>query len=414
MPAYDTYSKADNPAIGQSGNPSFTATVADREGNRGKISREAGSEAELRESLRAEGYIVLGVEKSKRRSARRLKKLSLFEIETGLRQLSSLLKSGVSLVWALDTIAGESRGGANAWNFIQKRVTEGGRLADAMREANAGFDELTCTLAQTGEDSGELDKALRRASEQLESRRELRLAVLNALAYPMIAVLMALGVSAFLVTSVIPKISEFLISAGADLPETTRLMLDIADFFREKGVAIATGLAATLAAWFVLRQWSKTREIEDAFLLKVPVTGGILRLSAVALVARSMQMMLDSGVTLLSSLGAAAGLPANRRFRRRIANARDAVEAGSTLKDAFAGAKEFPGIFKRMVAVGEQTGNLADAFGEAAYFHEGALKRAVKRFSIIIEPVLILVTAVIVGFVYIAFFMALFSLSAAA
>lgn len=388
----------------------FEISAIGKNGEELKFRRLAPDEDALRRLLQSEGIIAIGIKVSaERKKARRY---TCRSAETDLRQLSSLLKSGVSLVWALDTLASRPR--SDVWRFLHSKVLEGARLADSMRETGGAFDELTCTLAEVGENSGELDKSLRRASEQLEARRELRTMVLNALAYPVLAVLMAVGVAAFLAGSVIPKISDFLVSTGAELPPMTRLLLDISSFLRNNSPAMAVGILALAAAWWSLGRFAKTRDMEDAFLLRLPITGKILRLSGTALASRAMEMMLASGVTLMAALGAVRHLPSNRRFRRRLLEAEDLVERGSTLAEALSGAKEFPELFRNIASVGEKTGNLAEAFGEAAYFHEGALRQAVKRFAMLIEPVMILVTALIVGFVYVAFFMALFSLSAAA
>lgn len=250
-----------------------------------------------------------------------------------------------------------------------------------------------------------------RAADQMEARRNLRTQVINALVYPALAVAMAVGVSAFLVLAVIPKISEFLRSGGAELPELTQLLMDCSAWVRANGLSLAVGLVASAVAWNVVRRNERGREAQDVLLLRLPVAGRILRLSGTALFARSMQIMTESGVTLLDALATASRLMANRRLRRRVARAHDLVMQGNTLRQSLAEAPEFLPMLSRMAAVGESTGALPEAFGEAARFHEMMLAVAVKRFAIVIEPVMICVTGLIVGFVYIAFFMAIFAIA---
>jgi type IV pilus assembly protein PilC len=165
------------------------------------------------------------------------------------------------------------------------------------------------------------------------------------------------------------------------------------------------------AVWIAVRLNEPGREIEDAFLLKVPVVGRILRLSGTALFARSMQIMAESGVPLIDTLDTCGRLMANRRFRRRVAATRDGVIQGQSLADSLKPAVEFMPMLRRMAAVGEVSGSLPESFGETARFHEMLLAIAVKRFGILIEPVMIAITGGIVGFVYIAFFMALFAIA---
>ena len=166
-----------------------------------------------------------------------------------------------------------------------------------------------------------------------------------------------------------------------------------------------------LGGWALLRLPRGGREMEDAFLLRLPVTGRILRLAGTALFARSMQMMTESGMTLLDSLTTGARLMSNRRFRRRIETAHEIVLRGGTLADSLSPAVEFTPMLRRMSAVGEVTGTLPEIFGETARFHEMLLALAVKRFGLLIEPVTICITGGIVGFVYVAFFMALFAMA---
>ncbi|MBR1870302.1 MAG: type II secretion system F family protein [Kiritimatiellae bacterium] len=391
----------------------FRITAAARDGGKRRFTRQAQSEAALREALRAEGLLPVEVKEVKTSTRRWFAKISSLEQETGLRQIASLLKSGVGLVLALETLQeNASRRAKQVWDRVRDAVLEGGRFRDALKDSGGGFDNLTLCLTAVGEEAGELDAALHRAADQLSARRELRLKVANALAYPLLAVCMALGVAAFLVVSVIPKISEFLVTGGAQLPAMTQTLLDVSDWLRANGAAVGIACAAALAAWICAGRFAAGREAEDVLLLKIPVTGNILRLSSAALFARSMQMMLASGVTLLDALEAAAGLVGNRRMAKRITAAHSRILAGKALAESLADAKEFPLLLRKMAAVGERTGNLADAFGESAHYHEDALKRAVQRFSMLIEPVMILVTGLIVGFVYVAFFMALFSLAA--
>ena len=126
-----------------------------------------------------------------------------------------------------------------------------------------------------------------------------------------------------------------------------------------------------------------------------------------------MEIMTQSGVTLIDSLSVAARLLSNRRLRRRVESARDGVVKGLSLEGALSGAVEFMPMLRSMAATGEASGSLPEAFGETARFHEMLLALAIRRFGMLIEPVMIVVTGLIVGFVYIAFFMALFAMAGA-
>ena len=401
----------------------FSATVRDADGVRRTVSREAESRDEFVAQLRAERMLVLSVEEVEDRGALPpawhpawLKPMTGFDVEMGLRQLASMLRSGIALLAALSTVEEQAPcpRAALAWRRVREAVFAGGSFAGALEKQVKKFGEITVRLADVGERSGELEHALTRAADQMESRRNLRTAVVNALVYPCVTVLMAIGVSAYLVVAVIPRLAEFLRDGGVELPGMTMMLMDFADFVKANGLAILGWLGAAVAAWVAGRFFRRTREMQDVFLLRMPVTGRILRLSGTALFARAMQIMVESGVTLLDALDVSRGLMSNLRYRRRIAAAHDGVMRGGSLADALRPAREFMPMLPRMAAVGEVTGSLADSFGEVARFHEMLLQIAIKRFGMLIEPVMLCVTGAIVGFVYIAFFRALFAIAGAA
>ena len=370
--------------------------------------------------LRAEKLLVLDVRETPEErdlpppwNPSWLKPVTGFDVEMGLRQLASMLRSGITLLKGIATVQDQafSPRAKRTWKRVKERILHGKSFAEALEEQPKRFGEIVVRLAEVGEKSGELEHAVSRAADQMEARRNLRTAVVNALMYPSLAVLMAVAVSAYLVVAVIPKIGEFLQSGGAALPPVTQTLMDSSEWVNTNGLSVLACVGGVVAAWIAVRLNESGREIEDAFLLKVPVVGRILRLSGTALFARSMQIMAESGVPLIDTLDTCGRLMANRRFRRRVAATRDGVIQGQSLADSLKPAVEFMPMLRRMAAVGEVSGSLPESFGETARFHEMLLAIAVKRFGILIEPVMIAITGGIVGFVYIAFFMALFAIA---
>lgn len=398
----------------------FEVTARDPGGVRRTFSREAETRDELMMQLRAEKLLVLDVRETPEErdlpppwNPSWLKPVTGFDVEMGLRQLASMLRSGITLLKGIATVQDQafSPRAKRTWKRVKERILHGKSFAEALEEQPKRFGEIVVRLAEVGEKSGELEHAVSRAADQMEARRNLRTAVVNALMYPSLAVLMAVAVSAYLVVAVIPKIGEFLQSGGAALPPVTQTLMDFSEWVNTNGLSVLACVGGVVAAWIAVRLNESGREIEDAFLLKVPVVGRILRLSGTALFARSMQIMAESGVPLIDTLDTCGRLMANRRFRRRVAATRDGVIQGQSLADSLKPAVEFMPMLRRMAAVGEVSGSLPESFGETARFHEMLLAIAVKRFGILIEPVMIAITGGIVGFVYIAFFMALFAIA---
>ena len=398
----------------------FKVTARDATGITRTQEREAESRSALMVRLRTEHVVVLSIEEVRTHDGLPpfwhpawLKPMTGFDVEMGLRQLASMLRSGVTLVKALATVAEQSLSprGQRTWQDVRNTIERGGTFAAALAQHPRHFSEIVIRLVEVGEKSGELERAVTRAADQMEAKRNLRMAVINALLYPFIAVSMAIGVSAYLVIAVIPKVAEFLTAGGAELPPITQMLLDFTNWVQLNGLNILICLAAAILVWIVIRLHSIGHEIEDAFLLRIPITGRILRLAGTALFSRSMQIMTESGITLLDALATAARLMTNRRFHRRVAASHDAVLRGESLESSLRPAIEFTPMLRRMVAVGEVSGALPETFSELARFHEMLLALAIKRFGMLIEPVAICIAGTIVGFVYIAFFMALFAMA---
>ena len=401
----------------------FTATVRDRDGNSRQIVRSAVSSSDLAAALRSEGLLVVSVSEapedfSGRSESRRFRfrRMSSFAVEMGLRQISSMLTSGITLLLAVRTVAEQSpsRRVRRVWDSIADKIVGGMSFAAALEDDVSTFGEITVRLAEVGEKTGELENTMRRAADQLENARDLRTAVVNALVYPALALITTFAVTAYLVGVVIPKLGEFLVESGGELPAVTQFLLDISGWFRLYSLDVLVWMAAAAALWWAVRLTEKGRELEDALILRIPLAGKVLKVAGTAIFARSVQIMTESGLTLLDTLDTSARIVTNRRLRRRVEACRAAIVAGSSLSDSLAGAREFMPMLRHMAAVGEVSGSLPNAFRETARYHELVLAITIKRLGIFIEPVMILITGTIVGFVYIAFFMALFAIATAA
>ncbi len=401
--------------------PTFRYTTRDTAGIAQSGTLTASSMEMLTSELRRRGLLVLDVEvvdyasKKPTITANPLTWLpaSSLDVEMGFQQLASMLHSGLSLLSALRTVAEQARRvrAAAVWHDVADRIEQGATFAGSLAAQGAVFSEHVIQLVRVGETSGNLDAALRSCAEHLERARQLRLTVVNALAYPAIVTLLAIGVASFMVLGVIPKIQKYLGGRGRALPAITQSLLDVADLVQTYLPYIGVGLLATVLALIFIYRWPPGRLVMDTIFLRIPVIGGVLRLAGTAIFSRGLSVLLESGVTLLDSLKTVEGLVGNRALAQRVAATREAVLRGGTLAASLGGGRTFMPMLARMVAVGESAGTLVPVLDEVARFHENQLVVTIRRMSVLIEPVVIIVVGSIVGFVYIAFFVALFSLA---
>jgi type IV pilus assembly protein PilC len=209
--------------------------------------------------------------------------------------------------------------------------------------------------------------------------------------------------------SVIPKLQKFIASRGHSLPTITQALLDGTAWLHSYGPVLLIVVMSVLAALWLTYRSGPGRLLLDRAALRVPVVGGLLRLAGTSAISHGLGLLLGSSITLLDALAVSQTLVGNRAMRRRIEDARQAVLEGRSCAEALRAGREFLPMLPQMVAVGEATGHLDRVFNEIASFHEKQLAASIRRFSALVEPVTILLVGSIVGFVYLAFFLALFS-----
>jgi type IV pilus assembly protein PilC len=399
--------------------PTFTFTARDPAGRPQAGQQEAASAAALVNSLRERGWLVLDVKPAVADAGPDwLALLNPFawlpprsiDVEVSLQQIAVMLRSGITLLAALKTVA-EQTGRASMrriWENIAERIQEGSSFGDAAA-SHGCFSHLVVQLIRVGEQTGTLEPVLTRAAEALERRRNLRTSLLTALMYPAIVFFAAIGVTVFMIVGVIPKLRVFLAALGRKLPPMTQFLIDLSDavqLYYVQGLIVFGAIVALLVAVYL---WPPGRLFLDRWLLRLPVIGRLFRLAATVQFARSLGSLIHSGITLVEALRTVEGLFRNRYVSGQVAAARNAVLRGGSLAPPLAVHDAFMPMLARMVAVGETAGTLDDVLEEVARFHESQLQSAIRQFSAIIEPVIVVVVGAIVGFVYIAFFMALFA-----
>lgn len=383
--------------------------------------RESLSESALLAQLRERGLLVFEirprederVDSGPLAALARLLPPRRIDVEVELRQLSFLLRSGVPLLAALRACARQStrRSMGDVWLDVARHVQGGATLTDSLSR-HACFPRIVLGLVGVGEQTGELDTVLERAADALERARERTTAVLTALTYPTIVVVLAIGTVAYLTLGLMPKLSRFLTGIGRDLPGPTRVLIDISTFVQTNLVGILVVVAAlvvfAVAAWFSPLR----RSFVDPLFLRVPIVARVVRLSNTASFANDLSLMLKSGLRLTAALRTVGSVLTNQRFRSAVERARERVLQGGSFSDALtAESGTFGPLVVNAVAVGESAGTLDAVLAHAAEFHDKRLRALIQRLGAIVEPAIIIVIGGIVGFVYVAFFMAIYAVA---
>lgn len=327
------------------------------------------------------------------------------------RQMSFMLRAGLPVAQALELAQAQlTNPRLNlTLRLMLKDIRVGQSLSSAMSKHKAVFPEMAINLVVAGETTGDLDQIMERLAIHLDKKAALRAQTINAMIYPAIVLLAAIGVGIFMVVKIIPKFSKFLMGKGKALPPSTQLLVDVSDSVRQHGLWLAGGAAALLLLVIVIYQTRNGRLWLDRLLLRLPVIGSLLVTGSMAQMNWALSILLRSGVTVFEALKITANLLGNRVYVDQLLAASNQILEGRDIARSI-DHQRIPPLVVQMVAVGEGTGALDEVLQELGIYYEKLLEIAIKRLSALIEPVMILVIGSMVGFVYYAFFQALFSL----
>ncbi len=308
-------------------------------------------------------------------------------------QLAILISAGVPLTEALQSLSNEEKG---YFRFllmsIRERVNSGASLSKALEDFRDVFPEFYIEMVRAGEESGTLEKVLQRLSDFLNKREEMKSRLRSAMIYPFIMVGVSIIVLSFLFSFVIPRIVKIFNDTKAVLPLLTRIMISVSNLFINYWWILLIFLVVTglLVRWMIKGR----RELIDRILLKVPVI--TLKGLYYSRFARIMSFLIEGGVPLLKALEISSGVTGNSYLASLIRTTRQRVAEGQSLSSSLEG---FAPVFLQLIATGERSGRLAQAFDRAASTYEENFARALSRMVSIIEPVIIIIMGLIVGLI---------------
>lgn len=396
-------------------------------GRRARGFVEAEDAPAARAALRAQGVLPVAVAPAPGRAAgprprgpvgRALSRwfVGRLAVEQAFMQLVVLLRGDVAVVEALETVAELSDGYlAQALAETAQAVRGGSSLAKAMRAAMPWVGELYLGLVAVGEANGSLPRMFDYCVGLMANRRKLRNEVIRALTYPAIVVLMGLGVGWYVSAVAIPQIVSVMGDPGR-LPPITRSLLTTSEWVRSDGYWLILGPVLFAAALALLRRLPALGLLFDRVGLALPLFGKVARFSGNALFNHTLALLIESGISVVESLALIRGTLANAFYRRQVAAARASVLAGKPLSEGLAATAlgRLSPLSKALVRVGESSGNLADGLRYAGDYYAQALARRLDLLGKLVEPALVIVVGGMVAYVYVAFFMGMAAMNAAA
>ncbi len=331
------------------------------------------------------------------------------------RELSVLLKSGVSLGETLESLLQKTKHGAlrNILETLLANVENGQSFAHALEHFPKVFDPLYVNLVKLGETSGTLRENLDFLTRQLEASYTLRKKIQGIVLYPMIVFAMALILGALISVFILPRLIKLFDSFNVVLPLSTRALLWIAYFMQAYGVIFFLSIFGLLVLWRFIISLSIIKPYWHRFLLSIPVAGGLLEDIAVAHFCRDMGIMLQSGLPIFEALAVEEKVMSNRAVARLVVTLSQAVARGKTLADELSGKRYaiISPLAIKMIAAGERTGKLGETFIYLENFFEAEADRKIKNLTVLFEPILLLAIGAIVVFLALAILTPIYSLT---
>jgi general secretion pathway protein F len=401
--------------------PVYQYTGMNAAGKPQKGMLDAESPRALKEALKKKGiFLIEHVEGSKKQAISKGEginreidfgkllgsRIPAVEIAMLTRQLATLQRAGVPLIESLNAVVEQVEREAlkTVLSDVRQRVNEGSSLANALKEHPKVFSDLYVNMIRAGETSGNLDVVLERLTEFLESAAELRGKVTSALYYPIVMMVVGVGVMSFLFLYVIPKVTQIFEDQGQALPLITRILIGFTTFI-SRPLNLLLIFAALGAGFYGLQRWRATaagRYRWDVWMLKLPILGKTIRMVAVARFAKTLSTLLASSVPLLSAMDIVKAILGNQRLVEVIEAVRTNVREGDSIAAPLKRSGEFPPLVTHMIAIGERTGRLEQMLDNVAVAYEKQVDNRLRGLTSLLEPLMIVVMGIVVAFIVFA------------
>lgn len=334
------------------------------------------------------------------------------ELVVVTRQLATMIGSGITLLESLQILIDQAE--TPAFQATLRSVTEdvkqGQDLSRSLLKHPRVFSELYINMVKAGEVSGQLDEILVRLAEYLEAAEKLKREIKAAMTYPVISLILVLGITAFLMVGIVPQFRPIFESLEIELPGLTQVVMDISDGVRNNGLMVMAASIALIGAIVAIKRTPKGAYVFDAIFLKMPIFGPLFRKVALARFARTFATLLKSGVPILGCLEIVADTAGNKVVSEAVMGAKDFVREGHSLSEPLAASPVFPPMVTRMISIGEKSGALEHLLEKIATFYDEQVSAQVKALTSLIEPLMIGVMGFLVGTIVLAVFLPIFKI----
>ncbi len=399
--------------------PTYTYTARDRSGRVQTATMEAASQRDVAAALRDKGLFVSEIKAPKSglnmdiKMPAFLDRVGIRDVTIFSRQFATVINAGLPVVQSLSILArqAEKQQLKNALNKVREDVETGQPLSDALARHPSIFNRLYIYLVRAGEVSGNLDGILERVAAYFEKQAALRGKIRSAMTYPVVVLVIALAVTYFLLTGIVPQFAGILDQLGGELPLLTRILVGISDYLQNfwwLNIIVIVGLVVGISLYY---RTNNGKHVIDRFLLRLPVLGPLIQKSSIASFSNTFGLLLKSGVNIVESIEITKGTAGNIIIEDILVETKNAVQRGEQVSVTLAKYPSvYPPLVSSMIAIGEETGAVDSMLEKIASFYEREVDEAVDGLTAALEPMLIVFLGTIVGFIVAGMFLPMFAI----
>jgi general secretion pathway protein F len=379
---------------------------------------EADNKEEAIEKLSQMGYVPVRVQESESMTQavspfKVTGRIRSREITIFSRQLSSLIKSGVPILRAINIISEQSDNPhfKNVLSNIHDQIRDGKAFSLALASYPSVFSEFYISMVRTGEDSGTLQEILSRITDYRQQQDEFLSKIRTALAYPILMAIVGIATIIFMLTYVMPRLTQIFINLGQDLPLPTKILIALSSRFQQSWfwIVLTVGLL-----WFIFKQQTKAETLRVAssrFRLSLPIFGEFSLKTELARFSRSLELLIRSGLPILKAIQVSIPILRNEVIKRHLLQSYRELEQGGSLGKSLKKSKLFPAFMTNLISVGEESGRLDEALSEIGRAYERDIDDTIKVMSTLLEPMTILIMGLMVGFIVVAMLLPIFQIN---
>ncbi len=377
---------------------------------KGKI--EAKSIEAAQNSLKAEGSIVLSIKEETMldrdfKFSLGAKKVKSRDLGVFCRQFNSILSAGVSVVAALEMLGDQTEDKtlkATIFN-VRNNVEKGDSLSSAMKKEGSVFPGLLINMIEAGESSGSLEVALQRMSTHFEKDARLKGMVKKAMMYPIVLIIVTIAIMILMLTKILPQFTSMFEDVGSKMPAFTQMMIDASDFLIERWPILIVIIVTIVVLFNVFKRTDTGAHLLAKLAIKAPVFGNLTTKTAAARFARNFSTLIAAGMPMIDAINITAGTMTNLLFKEAMYELRDQVSLGGQISTVLKNGGLFPSMICHMIGIGEETGNLEEMLDTCADYYDEEVELATQSVTALMEPMIIIVMAVVIGSVVIAIYL---------